>query len=325
VIVRWGLDSYRDLLAELGMKAPLLITTRRWDHLDLPAAARYSGVRQHAPRETVEEAIEAAHEADGLVGLGGGSAIDTAKAVSAATGLPLVSIPTTYSGAEWTSGFGVRDEERGLKIGGGGARPVGIVYDPELTRGLPEGECGGTALNALAHCAEALYVAGRNPESDAEALAGARLIASSLPRVLADGSDFDARRELLEGAMHAGAALAGAGLGLGHAMAQALGGRYGISHGALNAVCLPPALRFNEPVAAAEIARFGEAIGSRENAARRVEQLAGLAGFERLRDLGVPEQELDLVAEAAAERAGAKANPRPASLQQIADLLRSVW
>ncbi|MET1008566.1 MAG: iron-containing alcohol dehydrogenase, partial [Gaiellaceae bacterium] len=225
----------------------------------------------------------------------------------------------------WTSGFGVRDEARGLKLGGGGAHVEGIVYEPELTLGLPAGESGGTALNALAHCAEALYVAGRNPDADREALAGAALIADSLPRVLADGGDLDARRELLEGAMHAGAALAGAGLGLGHAMAQALGGRYGIAHGALNAIVLPPALRFNEPVAGEEIARFGEAIGDAADAPGKVEELARLAGFERLRDLGVPESELPLVAEAAAERGGAKANPRPASPAEIAELLRGVW
>jgi alcohol dehydrogenase class IV len=108
-------------------------------------------------------------------------------------------------------------------------------------------------------------------------------------------------------------------------MAQALGGRYGISHGALNAVVLPPALRFNEPVAGAEIARFGQAIGASADVPGGVQDLARLAGFERLRDLGVPEPELPVVAEATAERAGAKANPRPASPAEITDLLRSVW
>jgi alcohol dehydrogenase len=107
-------------------------------------------------------------------------------------------------------------------------------------------------------------------------------------------------------------------------MAQALGGRYGIAHGAANALCLPPALRFNAPVAAAEIARFGESLQAADPVAR-TEELARLAGFARLRELGVPEDELDEVAEATSSRAGAKANPRPASPADIAELLRSIW
>jgi maleylacetate reductase len=260
----------------------------------------------------------------GILAVGGGSAIDTAKAVSARRDLPVVSVPTTYSGAEWTPGYGVRDEARGIKGGGGGGRVEGIVYEPELTLGLPIGDTVGTAMNALAHCAEALYVEGRNADADEEALVGARLLSTTLPTVVADGEDREGRRALLEGAMHAGAALAGAGLGLGHAMAQALGGRYGVAHGAANAVCLPAALRFNEPVAAVEIERFSEAVGGGD-AAARVEDLAALGGFRRLRDLGVPENELDEVAAAAAERAGAKANPRQASQEQIAELLREIW
>ena len=179
-------------------------------------------------------------------------------------------------------------------------------------------------MNALAHCAEALYVQGKNDQADAEALAGAPLISDNLPLVLADGRYPDGRRALLEGAMHAGAALAGAGLGLGHAMAQAVGGRYGIAHGAANAICLPPALRFNMEVAAAEIERFGEAMRTHDPIGR-AEELARLSGFTLLRHLGSPRDDLPALAEAAAVRGGAKANPRPASADDVLGLFESVW
>src|SRR6185312_217418 len=100
------------------------------------------------------------------------SAIDTAKAASAETGLPVVSVPTTYSGAEWPRSFGVRTPERRMVGGGGGANLAGIVYEVELTLDLPRTETVGTALNALAHCAEALY-GRRSEKSDERALTGA--------------------------------------------------------------------------------------------------------------------------------------------------------
>ena len=302
----------------------MLVTSERWRGLELPAADSFYGVKPHTPVEVVEEVTRAAQGVDGIIAVGGGSAIDTAKAVSARTKLPVVSVPTTYAGAEWAPGFGIRDAERRVKAGGGGARLAGIVYEPELTLGLPPGETAGTALNALAHSAEALYVEGRNDEADEHALEGAKLISASLPLVLADRDYVEGRRRLLEGAMHAGAALGGAGLGLAHAMAQALGGRYGLPHGALNAISLPPALRFNQPVAGAEIERFGEAMATHDPVGR-VEELGRLGGFTLLRHLGVPENELDEVAAEAAERRGAKANPRSASAEEIAELYRSVW
>jgi maleylacetate reductase len=320
VIVRWGLAELPGVLRELGIERPFLIASERWSELDLPAAGRWSEV----PSDRIDEVTAAAGDADGLLVVGGGSAIDLAKAASAAAGLPVVSVPTTYSGAEWADSFGIRDAERRMQGGGSGAILAGIVYEPELTLELPRGVSVGTALNALSHCAEALYVKGRNPEADVLALEGARTINETLPRVAADGHDTQARTKLLAGADVAGHALGLAGLGLGHAMAQAIGGRYGLPHGALNAICLPAALRFNQSVAAEEVARFGDALQTDDPAAR-VQELARLGGFERLRDLGVPEEELPSLAEATAGRRGAQANPRPASPAEIEELLRSVW
>jgi maleylacetate reductase len=320
VIVRWGLGELPGLLAELEIERPFLIASDRWTELDLPSSGRWSEV----PSDRIAEIEADADGADGLLAVGGGSAIDLAKAVSAQTGLPVVSVPTTYSGAEWAPSFGIRDHDRRMRGGGGGGNLAGIVYEPKLTRDLPRAESVGTALNALAHCAEALYVKGRNAEADDLALEGARTIARSLPRVADDGHDVEARTDLLAGAAAAGHALGLAGLGLGHAMAQAIGGRYGLPHGALNAICLPAALRFNEPVAGDAIRRFGNALGSSDPVGR-VRELAHLGGFERLRDMGVPDADLPQLAEAAAQRGGAKANPRPASPAEIEELLRSIW
>lgn len=325
MLVRWGLRELPGALAAVGVEQPLLVTTRRWAGLDVPVERRFAGVGPHADAAAVREALAAAREAavDGLVAVGGGSAIDSAKAVSAETGLPVVAVPTTYSGAEWTTGFGSRDAGEAVKRHGSGARVEAIVYEPGLTHGLPSGETGGSALNALAHCAEALYSPGRTAATDAEALLGARLIAGSLPAALEDGADADARTELLRGAMHAGASLR-AGVCVAHALAQALGGATGVSHGRLNAICLPLGLRFNAVVAAAEIERLGEAMGTTDPVGW-VEELAARSGPTRLRDHGIPRDDLPRIAEAAASRAPAQANPRPVSAADALALLRAAW
>jgi maleylacetate reductase len=303
VIVRWGLEELPGVLDDVGIERPLLVANERWDRLVIPAPRRWS--------EIPSDRIAVPPDVDGVLAVGGGSAIDTAKAASAASDLPLVSVPTTYSGAEWTDFFGVRTPDRRQVGGGSGARLAGIVYDPELTLDLPRAASGGTALNALAHCVEALY-----PGELPIARRGAAAIDEWLPRVLENGSDLEARTRLLEGAADAGEALAARGLYLGHAMAQAVGGRYGIAHGAANAVCLPPAMRFNADTVPWAMTAV---------AVERVEELARLAGYERLRDLGVPESDLEELGAAAAERRGAKANPRPVGATEVTELYRSVW
>jgi maleylacetate reductase len=305
---------------EIGVEQPLIVASERLadTNLGVRNAARWTEV----PSDQVAAAAERA--GDGVIALGGGSAIDLGKAISAAANVPVVSVPTTYSGAEWTAFYGIRDPGRKMRGGGAGAHLRGVVYEPELTLSLPRAETVGTALNALAHSAEALYVEGHNAEADEHALIGARLIGEWLPRVVDSPQDLDARSKLLEGAMHSGMALGGSMLALGHAIAQALGGRYGLPHGAMNALALPLALRFNEEVTPEAVRRFGEALGADDPAAR-VQELARLGGFERLRDFGVPEEDLAEVAAATVERAGAKANPRPATAAQVEELLRSIY
>jgi maleylacetate reductase len=289
VIVRWGLGLLEDACAEAGVSSPLLVASPRWDSLELPVEP--AGRWQEVPSDRISEAVAAARGADGLLAVGGGSAIDLGKAISAAAGLPLVSVPTTYAGAEWTTYFGVRDPQRRMRGGGGGAHPTAIVYEPELTLDL----------------------------------AGARLISEWLPRVVSAPRDLEARTELLRGACHGGAALAGSMLALAHAIAQAIGGAYGLPHGTLNGISLAPVLRFNAAFAPEAVARFAEAVGAPADPAGRIEALASLAGPSRLRELGVPEADLPGLAADAAQRGGNLANPKSATPEEIERLLRDFY
>ena len=330
-VYRFGAGAFAELpavLAEVGVRRPVLVSTARFADLvdgDV-VAARFTGVRTHVPAATVDEAAATADaaRADAFLAVGGGSAIDTAKAASARLELPVVAVPTTYAGAEWTPYFGIRDETGRRKFGGSGATTVAAIYDPELTLDLPRDVTVGTAMNALAHCAEAYYALHRGPRAERHAYAGARALSYALPLVVARPHDLYLRARLLEGALRAAQALAEGGLALAHAMAQAIGGRYGAPHGAANAIVLAPVLRFNAEEVSTAVSAFGDAIGA-DDPVFGVTELARLGGPQRLRDLGVVEADLGELAAEAASRAGAKANPRAATQDEVEGLYRAVW
>jgi maleylacetate reductase len=337
--MRYGagsLEELADVCGEVGIERPLLVTTRRGAAAvgALPVVGVYEGVRPHVPIETVREAAARVVEldADGLVGLGGGSAMDTCKAVVSELAdqghdpLPqIVTVPTTYAGAEWTSFYGVLLAP-GRKGGGSDPRvtPVAAIYDPVLTLDLPLDVTVGTSMNALAHCAVAYYHPAASERAPRHADTGATAIGHALPIVVERPHGIYGRSRLQEGAHRAALALAESGVCLAHAMAQAIGGRYGVPQGSANAVCLPVALRFNAEVVPEAIERLATALAT-DDAPARIEELAALGGFGRLRDLGVPEEELGELAAAIVERAGAKVNPRAASAADVAGLLRTVW
>ena len=246
VIVEWGLEELPGVLRRLGIERPLLITDEVFAHVDAPGVERrFDGAQPHADLKGVRAALEVAGDSDGLVALGGGSVIDTTKAVSKELDVPIVSVPTTYAGAEWTHWYGNRDSETRTKPAGLDARVEGIVYEVDLTMGLPRGRDGRHgAQRAHPRGRGALRAGAQRAHRRARARRRRARSPRRCPRVLEDGSDLEARTLLLQGAAHAGEAML-AGMAAAHGIAQVLGGRYGLAHGTMNAISLPPVLRFN--------------------------------------------------------------------------------
>jgi len=317
-------------------------------------AAIYDHVQPHVPDFQVAEVLELAwrSDVDAIAGLGGGSSIGMAKAVSFALGersapLPgspgvhVIAIPTTYAGSEMTPVYGVtrhdREPARKVTVSDSRITPRLVLYDPLLTLDLPQEMTASTGINALAHCMEALYSITRNPISTAIALSGIRSITSALPRCYDDGSDLEARMQMLEGAMMAGMSLAHVAMGLHHGLCHVLGGTAGVPCGIANAIILPHALRFNLDATAPQLAQAAQAMGiplagrSAEAAAEQMVEsvhalIARLNLPQRLRDAGVREADLPRLAELALESKAVKDNPKPVTnASQIHKILQAAW
>jgi maleylacetate reductase len=301
--------------ARLGEKVSALLGTR--------AAAVHAEAVVHVPKAIAEAGLAAAraNKADGLIAVGGGSAIGLAKAIALETGLPILAIPTTYSGSEATPIIGMTDGER--KITGRDVKvvPRAIIYDPDLTLGLPGAVSAASGMNAIAHCVEALWVDSRTPVTVALATEAMRRFAQNLPAVVADGANVAARGECLVGAWLAGTVLS-SGTALHHKLAHVLGG-LGLPHAETHAILLPHVMRYNLEAAPEAKARLQDALGSDDPAAAVAAMLRKFPIPQRLRDVGFDSARADFVAKEIA--AASITAPRPALASDVRELLAAAY
>ncbi len=354
-----ALDRVADVVKEINGRRVLLITTagrrqspageRLIARLGRLLASVFDEARSHVPTTVVQAALRRAG-ADGVdcvVSFGGGSCADLAKAVCFFSeqqaglpgtsyldrpALPHIAIPTTYSGAELTGGFGMTDEATRRKQGAGGptTAPVAAIYDPVVTLDMSPRVSAETGMNALAHGVECAYSPRRTPEAEAIALAAVARIAGALPAVVDQPADLRARVAMLEGAALGGRCLQNASMGVHHGLAQLVGGRTGMPHGLANALVLAHAMRFNAGAAPDELARIGAALGPElggpDDPAGAVDRLRDRLGLPAgLSDCGMTDEDLDAVARMAPSSPAVAANVRPVSEDDARAILEAAW
>lgn len=288
------------------------------------AAGTFPGAVMHTPVEATEAALRRVAElgADCLVALGGGSAIGLGKAIAWRTDLPQIVVPTTYAGSEVTPVLGQTAEGRKTTLRDPKVLPEVVIYDPELTLGLPLHVTVTSGLNAIAHAAEGLYAEDRNPIATLLAGEGLRALRDALPALVAAPRDLDARGQALYGAWLCGTVLGTVGMSLHHKLCHVLGGTFELPHADTHAVMLPHTIGFNAAVVPDLLRPVADIFGGSPGPA--------LCDFARsigapvaLRDLGMAEADLDRAAELAT--ASPYANPRPVDRDAIRALLQAAW
>jgi maleylacetate reductase len=266
------------------------------------AAGTIDGARQHVPLELAESARESvrALHADVLIALGGGSAIGVAKAVALTEELPIVAVPTTYSGSEMTSIYGVSSNGRKRTGLDENVRPRTVIYDSDLSRELPLAVTAASALNALAHCVDSIWAPGATPITTALAEQGARYLCEGLVAVLERPADREARDALLLGASLAGWAISVTGTALQHQLVHAIAGSLDLPQADTHAVLLPHVARIKAPGVPEAAARLAAALGSDDGLEAGIRSLTTRAGVATgLRQLGVHPHDLDTAFDAA--------------------------
>lgn len=323
-----------DEAARLGLRRVLVVCGSRGegtaravaDALGEACAGLHAEARMHVPVEVADRAVEASRAAgaDGCVAVGGGSAIGLGKAIALRTGLPLIAVPSTYSGSEMTPVWGLT--EHGAKRTGRdpAVQPRSVVYDPELTLSLPVPLTVTSGVNALAHAVEALYAPDASPLVSLMAEEGVRAMTQALPLVAAAPGDLDARARALYGAWLCGACLGATTMGLHHKLCHVIGGTFGLPHAETHTVVLPYALAYNAPAAPRAVTALSRALGGADDVPHALWALAASLGAPRsLAELGLKETDLAVAAEQAAGQP--YPNPREVTVDGVLALLTAAY
>jgi alcohol dehydrogenase class IV len=343
VFRRGGVDDAVEILREHGVEEFELLSTERALAWAQPLAESAEGVHEVAPGQVpapaaaLLDALSPPHRASKgvrarpLVALGGGRVIDVAKAVGAVSGAEVVAIPTTMSGAEMTGSHrlpeGAEERAKGL------VRPRLVIADPELMTSQPETELRASAMNALAHGVDTLYLPLANPVSEMTALRGAELIARSLDQE----RDRRDRAALALGSLLSGYAIDSAGMGLHHLVCQTLVRTCGTPHAETNAAILPHSVALLAGRAPETYKPLAEALAlypptgrkfpaMEENRPvdlkRRIEELGNP---RRLSKIGGDASKLDESIEAMLRRPELQHVPRPPRKDELSRLVAEAW
>jgi maleylacetate reductase len=333
VFANGAFDRVAEEIDRLGGDRILLIADRSghaWadrlvQTLGTRVAGRIEDVRVHVPIENAEtaRALATASAADVIVTIGGGSATGLGKAIALTHAIPILAVPTTYAGSEMTPIWGLTEGARKTTGRDPRVQPRTVVYDPVLTLSLPPTVAGPSGMNALAHCAEAIYADGASPITSLMAERGITILASGLPRVVHAPDDLDARGDVLVGAYLAAAAFASAGSGIHHKICHVLGGAYDRPHAETHAVILPHALALVAPAEPEAIARIGAALANPDVPAAVFDLAASVGAPTDLRTIGLPAERLDEAAGLIVD--AVPGNPKPVDVPAIRALLADAF
>lgn len=287
--------------------------------------ARFDGAAMHTPVAVTEEALThlREHDADCVVAVGGGSTTGLSKALAARTGVDQIILPTTYAGSEVTPVLGETADGKKTTRSSPAILPETVIYDVELSAGLPVPIAVTSAVNALAHAVEALYSTQANPIVDGWALAAISDIANGLRRLADEPADLEVRSSLLRGAWLGGNCLASVGMALHHKLCHVLGGSFDLPHASTHTVILPHAMAYNAPAAPDAMRRIADALGVPDAPSGVFDLIKQAGGPTTLRGLGLDADALDEAADQAT--AAPYPNPKPLTRDGILALLTDAW